>query len=225
MAARPVAVAFDAIETLFSLEPLRPRLQELGLKPEALETWFSRMLRDAFALAAADTYRPFQEVAAAALEVLLHDKGLEAAPSAIQRALEGFSTLTAHPDVEPAFERLHGQGLQIATLTNGSEKTTSGLLKRAGLDRYVSRLLSVDDVKQWKPRREPYLYAAREMQVEPARLALVAAHAWDVHGAHQAGLITGWVKRQETRFSPAMAEPDVAGDTLIEVVDRLLALK
>lgn len=30
MVHRPVAIAFDVIETLFSLETLRPRLQSLG---------------------------------------------------------------------------------------------------------------------------------------------------------------------------------------------------
>src|SRR5438552_11048148 len=33
-----------------------------------------------------------------------------------------------------------------------------------------------------------YLHAAKECGVEPSRVALVAAHAWDTHGAKRAGL-------------------------------------
>ncbi len=38
---RPAVVAFDAIETLFSLESLRPRLGANGLSAHS-EAWFAR---------------------------------------------------------------------------------------------------------------------------------------------------------------------------------------
>ena len=60
--------------------------------------------------------------------------------------------------------------------------------------------------------------------VEPAALALVAAHAWDCHGAHRAGRVTGWVSRHERRFNPALGRPDVSGGTLDEVAAGLLGL-
>ena len=67
MAARPRIVAFDVIETTFSLESLRPRLSAQGIPGASLETWFARILRDAFALAATDTYAGFRDIAAATL--------------------------------------------------------------------------------------------------------------------------------------------------------------
>ncbi|HEY3078212.1 MAG TPA: hypothetical protein VGJ74_23795, partial [Burkholderiales bacterium] len=60
--------------------------------------------------------------------------------------------------------------------------------------------------------------------VEPARLALVAAHAWDVHGAKQAGLCGAWVKRQDKAYHAAMQPPDVQGASLLEVAEALIAL-
>ena len=50
-------------------------------------------------------------------------------------------------------------------------------------------------------------------------LAMVAVHAWDVHGAKQAGLVTGWADRLEGRWNAAMAHPDVTGSSLVEVVE------
>src|SRR2546430_2146872 len=42
MTHRPAVVAFDVIETLMSLEPLRARLTEIGQPPDLLEAWDTR---------------------------------------------------------------------------------------------------------------------------------------------------------------------------------------
>jgi len=55
-------------------------------------------------------------------------------------------------------------------------------------------------------------------------LALVAVHGWDVHGAKSAGCSTGWCARLEGRLSTTFNVPDVSGDDLLTVVERLLAL-
>jgi 2-haloacid dehalogenase len=60
--------------------------------------------------------------------------------------------------------------------------------------------------------------------VPPGRIALVAAHAWDTHGARQAGLLTGWVARTANPYPSIFTAPDITGSTLVEVVDGLLAL-
>lgn len=224
MAHRPVAVAFDVIETLFSLESLRPRLQALGLKADALDLWFAQMLRDAFALAATNTYKPFKDVAAGSLEVMLVNHGLRSDASRIETVLQGFAELSTHPDVAIAFARIHDVGIRIVTLTNGSAKNTRALLEKAGLAGIVEQVLSIEEVKAWKPRRQVYLHAAEALALKPEEMALVAAHAWDCHGAKQAGLLAGWVERQDKRFQPAFQPPDVTGNTVLQVCERLLAL-
>jgi 2-haloacid dehalogenase len=98
------------------------------------------------------------------------------------------------------------------------------LLARNGLDTLVTRVISVDEVRTWKPAPAPYLHAAGVLGVEPHRLALVAAHAWDVHGARRAGLLGGWVSRLEGSFPATFDPPDVTGADLVEVVEHLLAL-
>lgn len=169
-----------------------------------MELWFAKILRDAFALAAADSYKPLKEVAAGTLAVLLSDRGLSMSASRIEQMLQGFAELTPHSDVLSAFARLYDIGIRIATLTNGSAENTRTLLEKAGLIGYVEHVISIEEIKVWKPRKQVYLHAAHVLHVGPQELALVAAHAWDCHGAKQAGLITGWVQREETRFQPTM---------------------
>ena len=91
------------------------------------------------------------------------------------------------------------------------------------MERFVERVVSIDEVRRWKPNREVYLHAARVCGVAPEHMTLVAAHAWDVHGAKPAGLRAAWVKRQDKLYQPAMSPPDVQGDSISAVAEALLA--
>jgi len=114
MAIRPQAVAFDVIETLMPLEPLRERFTAIGLPPHLLELWFTRTLRDGIALAATGDYAPFSEVAVQALRIVSR---YQADDTSIAHVLAG---LPAHPDVLPAARMLAAAGVRLACLTNGS---------------------------------------------------------------------------------------------------------
>jgi 2-haloacid dehalogenase len=224
MARRPFVIAFDVIETLFALDSLKDRLKAIGLPPESLRVFFAQMLRDALALGASGTYKPFSEIASASLEVTLANFAVAPEKEKIAHVLAGLAELAAHPDVRPAFERVRASNIRIITLTNGSAENTRKLLSCADVLGFVDKTISVDEVRHWKPHREVYLHAARMAGVDPSRLALVAAHAWDTHGAKQAGLVAGWVQRQDKQYSSVMTPPDVRGNTLVEVVDALLGL-
>jgi 2-haloacid dehalogenase len=208
------------VETLVSLDAVGAALTDVGVEHEPVQRFFTRLLRDGFALAASGAHRPFPEVADGALAAIA--PGIPAGDRT--RVLGAFRRLEAHPDAHPALDRLAGAGLPVVALTNGTAETTSVLLERNGLDSLVGRVVSIDEVRAWKPAPAPYLHAANVLGVEPQRLALVAAHAWDVHGARRAGLIGGWVSRLEGSFPATFDPPDVTGADLVEVVDRLLAL-
>jgi 2-haloacid dehalogenase len=187
----------------------------LNLIGETLEIWFAELLRDAFALDATDVYRSFRDIASATLTSLAAVRGIRIEPDEITRVLEGFAELDAHSDAQIAFRRLHEAGIRILTLTNGSPEVTHKLFRRAGLERFVERLISVEEVGHWKPRREVYLHAARCAGVEPHQLALIAAHAWDIHGGGMAGLTTAYVERGKP-YPALMKRPDISGRDLVE---------
>jgi 2-haloacid dehalogenase len=136
MATRPQAVAFDVIETLMPLEPLRERFTAIGLPPHLLELWFTRTLRDGIALAATGDYAPFSEVAVQALRIV---SGYQADDTSIAHMLAGLSELPAHPDVLPAARMLAAAGVRLACLTNGSASLTAGFVQRAGLGALMER--------------------------------------------------------------------------------------
>ena len=222
MSRRPVVVAFDVIETLMSLEPLRARLTDIGQPPALLEAWYTRTLRDGMALSATGDYVGFTDVAEAALRGLTH---YTISDQQVASVLTGFSELPAFPDAQPAITSLTEAGLRVACLTNGSASVTSSFVDRTGLGPAVDRVISVSEVYRWKPAGVVYLYAAEVLGVSPDRMALVAAHDWDCHGAKRAGLTTGWVSRKSGGFGAPFAAPDVVGEDLTEVAAKLLALE
>lgn len=223
MAQRPKAVAFDMIETTFSLEGVRATLIELGFPGHALEIWFARTLRDAFAMAATDSFAPFRTLLDFNLEEAARSYGITTDQRRKDHVLGQFAALPAHPDAAEAFETLRGAGIPIFALTNGAAAGTEQLLQRANLRELFAGLISVDEIQVFKPRREIYHHAARIARVLPSEMALIAAHAWDVHGAKQAGLVTGFVARGQ-RYPGTMAAPDVIGASLLEVTRGLLKL-
>ena len=222
MDSKPDVIIFDVIETLFSLESLKPRLRKVGLPAESLPLFFGRLLRDAFASEVAGTYIAFRDIARATLQVTAADHGAAVSESGAEDMLAGFAELQPHADVKAAFERTHLAEVRILALTNGSAANTEKLIQRAGLSSFVEKTISIDAVRHWKPHREVYLHAVREAGVDPSRAAMIAAHAWDTHGARMAGLKTGWVQRSEKQYSSALLLPDAQGTSLVEVVEKLL---
>lgn len=214
---RPDVVAFDVVETLFSLAPVGDALEPLGV---SLDLFFARLLRDGLALTTAGSARPFQAVARAALAALAPKAG----DAVRDTALDAFGRLPAHPDAEPALRTLAESDVRVVTLTNGGADSTATLLQASGLDRYVERVVSVEEAGAWKPAAAPYRHLAEVVGHPPAQIALVAVHSWDTHGAHAAGLTTGWCSRLEGAYPAIFAPSDVVGSDLVAVADGLLAL-
>lgn len=210
------AVVFDVMGTLFQLTPLRERLRMIGGSGPILEAWFGRLLHSATSLTLAGEFRPFAEIAEAALRTTLVQQDLD--ENQAGDVLEGLAELPPYEDAEGALSSARGAGLAIAVLTNGGEANTRKLLESAGLDEYVDAFISVDEVRAYKPAAAPYRHAAGRLGVDVADLALIAAHGWDVLGARSAGLQAVWVERLERRWPLPLPEPERASGLAEAVV-------
>ena len=221
---RPKMVAFDVIGTLFPLEPLRSSLMALGLPPAGLEGWFAAGCRDAFAMAVVGDFAPFAAVLEAALDEVLAEQNLDPPEHERKALVKQLETLDARYGAREAFLLLADAGIPVMALSNGAQSSSKELLARADLSDLVQEIVSVDGVKLAKPRTEVYLHAAEQAGIEPAELALVAAHSWDVNGAAAAGLVTAYLAA-DGPYSRAMRTPDMEADTLPQLARRLAALK
>lgn len=221
---RPKVVAFDAIGTMFPLDPLRPSLMALGLPWAGLESWYATAVRDALALTASGDFKPFTTVLEGALDQVLGEQGLAPPRAARQALLAQFKHLPARADARAALCLVAQARMRPILLTNGNEAGTKSLLRQSGLEQLAERVVSVEDVKLFKPRPEVYAHAARQCRVRLNRMALVAVHPWDINGAKAAGCIGVYVTA-ERPFVSTMRPPDLQASSLSAAVRALVALK
>ncbi|MFB4204853.1 HAD-IA family hydrolase [Arhodomonas sp. KWT2] len=221
MAERPDAVVFDVLETLLNLDPLAARLEEVGQPAAVLDRWFMRFQRDAMALTLAGDEAPFEPVARQALRTeTQHTLGEDG----IDYVLAGFSSLPTFDDAAPALRTLSQAGVTVGCLTVGGPDNTRRFLEGAGLSEYVDHVITAQAAGVWKPHPEIYRFTAKQIQTPLERMALVAVHAWDCHGAKRAGALAGWCARLEIERGDVFLPPDVMGQSLDEVADKLLTL-
>jgi 2-haloacid dehalogenase len=214
---RPDVVAFDVNETLLDLAPVRAALVEAGEPEFLLGTVFARTLLTGMAASLAGSWCRFRDAFDAALA---QESDLPA--DARAAVADAFGELAPHPDVEPALRRLVQAGVRVVTLTHGSPGVAEAGLARGGITPLVEQTLSSETIRAWKPSREVYLWAAGACGVAPDRMALVAAHGWDVQGAQRAGLTGAWFPRSERSFPAVYGAPHVRADSLAGAVDALL---
>ncbi|HWJ31944.1 MAG TPA: haloacid dehalogenase type II [Gaiellaceae bacterium] len=216
-------IVFDLNETLLDLSAMDPAFQQVFGAAEVRKLWFKQVLELFLTATVIDAYRPFSELTDAALEMIALQRGVRLTADDKARVHAAMQALPAHPDVRPSLERLKGAGLRLATLTNSGEKTARHHLEHAGLTELFDAVLSADAVQRYKPAREAYEYAAKQLDVKLRDIRLVAAHSWDVAGALRAGCEAAFVARPEKVLDPTGTQPEIVGRDLAEVADRILA--
>ena len=75
----------------------------------------------------------------------------------------------------------------------------------------------------WKPAPAAYAHAARACSVSAEQMLLVAVHPWDIHGAHQAGMRTGWIARQPAPYPGHFAAPDLQVQDLAALAEQIVS--
>jgi 2-haloacid dehalogenase len=128
------------------------------------------------------------------LDQLLDDHGLAATfdDTARRRLVHAWHRLPAWPDAAAGLAQLQGRYV-LAALSNGGFALLTHLVKRASLP--FDCILSAELARAYKPAPQPYLTAARLLDLDPAQILMVACHAWDIDGARTAGLRTAFLER------------------------------
>ncbi len=220
--AKPRILVFDVNQTMLDLNALRPQFKRVFSSGGALDEWFSLLLQYSMVVTLTDAYSDFGTVGGAVLEMLASIKGVQLSSEDKTRILQGVLTLPPHPDMLESLKRLRGASFRMVTLTNSSPAAIKAQLQNAGLAEYFEESISVDSVHRFKPHLEVYRSAAAHLGAKPSELRLIAAHAWDVFGAMQAGWRAAFVARHGIPLFPLAPKPDIIGLDMKAVTDALL---
>ena len=218
---RPALLAFDVNETLLSLTPVKSRLAEVFGEDPPVGEWFARMLHGSLVANHLDDYRPFGDVGVEALLTVASRRGVAIGGEEARDIVATMTSLPPHPDVHNALERMSEAGLVMIALTNGNTSAANSQIENAGLHTLLRRVVSVEEVRRFKPAPEPYRHAAEMMGVEIGEMMLVAAHDWDCAGAMAAGARSAFVERSGVVWSLPSDRPEIVVEDLAGLANYL----
>ena len=142
----------------------------------------------------------------------------------IDHLTRAWARLDPWPDSVTGLARLKRRYI-IGPLSNGNVGLLTRMAKHAGLPWDV--ILGAETARAYKPLPESYLRNAALLNLEPARVMLVAAHNGDLKAAQAAGLATGFVPRP-TEYGPGQTKDlaptgqwDIVAASFIELADKL----
>ena len=219
---RPSVLVFDVNETLLDLSPLRADFEDIFGAEAPLGEWFARLLHGSLVSNTLDAYRPFGVIGVEALMLVADRRGVDLDESTATELVTAMAALPAHPDVIPGLERLVDAGYRTVALTNGSTTAANAQIENAGLHPFIQRVISVDEVRRFKPSPVPYHHAAEVTEVEIGQTMLVAAHDWDVAGAMSAGAQAAYVARKGSVWSLPSPMPDIVAPDMVGIADALI---
>ena len=214
-------VIFDVNQTMFSLNALKKKFKESGLKQSLVNGWFLSVLKEGFSSSLSQKFVNFQTIGKNELIKFFLQNNTPYNTKIINSIFEEFSNLKVHPDIKTLLKYLKKNRIKIVTLTNGSVSNTKLLLKKNNINNFIDQCFSINSFKIWKPAREVYLKTCEKMKTKPGRTLMIAAHGWDINGAKIAGLKTAYITRYEKKLSDFYYRPDYVGNDSREIIKKL----
>ena len=215
-------IAFDVNETLLDLAALDPLFEDIFGAASVRREWFSQVLQSAMVTTIFGQYQDFGTIAGHALSQMGERHGVRLTQKNRDAVSGGLRSLPPHSDVQPALRRLADSGMRLIALTNSPPQVARAQLENAELAGFFEDIFSVDAAQTLKPAPEVYNTAARSLLASAQEMRLVAAHAWDVAGAMNAGWHGAFVARPGQVLDPLFPAPDIVGSDLGEVADQIL---
>ncbi|MHB8644700.1 MAG: haloacid dehalogenase type II [Thermomicrobiales bacterium] len=219
------AIGFDVYGTLVDPLEMERHLRALvgGQAGPFAARWREKQLEYTFRRGLMRQYASFDVCTDQALQYVIAALGVDVSAADQMRLLEQYRRLQAFPDALPAIARLKAAGHTVVTFSNGVEATVRALLDHAGILPYLDDVISVDDLRTFKPDPAVYAYLARRANRPVAETWLVSGNPFDVIGAKAAGLRAAWIRRNpEAIFDPWGIEPDRIVADLAEFADRIV---
>jgi 2-haloacid dehalogenase len=219
----PEALAFDMYGTLVDPIGITRQLERYLPEeaPNVAEVWRQKQLEYTFRLTAMERYEDFEQVTRKALDYALAATGRELAPEQKDDLMAQYNDLERFADVEPGLKRLKEAGHAMIVFSNGAPRMLEALMDAAELRPYFQGLVSVDEVRAYKPSPSVYRHAARRLGRPIGEVRLVSSNPFDDVGAESAGMRAAWVDRSGGLFDTLASPPEIVVGTLTELADVL----
>jgi 2-haloacid dehalogenase len=164
-----------------------------------------------------DRYEDFWQITESALIATCNAQKLPLEAAARTELMEFYLHLDPFPEVKQTLEALSHVPLSI--LSNGNPKMLNAVVASAGLQKNFAHIISVDEVKTYKPAPVVYELAVKKLGVSKENIGFVSANFWDGAGAKVFGLRTHWINRAGVPEDELGITVDVTLKSLTDLID------
>ncbi len=216
-------MVFDAYGTLFDVHSVISICNRKfpGRGPALSQAWRSKQLEYTWLRSLMGRYEDFWQVTESALVFACKALDLPCPLETRAELMEAYLHLQPYPEVPQALEAL--SSYTRAILSNGSPRMLQAAVESAGLHGIFSHVISVDEVKIYKPSPRVYQLASQKLGVAAAAIGFVSSNCWDIIGAKSFGLWTCWVNRGRAPQDELGFAPDALAGSLADLAGALKA--
>ena len=220
----PVTLAFDVYGTLIDTHGVVVALEKhVGVKaPDFSRAWREKQLEYSFRRGLMQNYENFARCTSDALDYTSTYFKVFLSENEKEELLNVYKVLPAFDDVKEGLERAMAYGFRMFAFSNGSADAVETLLNHAGIRDYFLGVVSVDEIKSFKPNPGVYCHFLRRAGAIGADAWLISSNPFDVIGALSAGMKAAWIKRSpEALFDPWGIKPTLTVKSLLDLAGQI----
>jgi 2-haloacid dehalogenase len=217
------ACVFDAYGTLFDVNSAARSAQDILQEKwhPLAELWRAKQLQYTWLRGLSGRHADFWQVTGDALDFAMSSLHLED-PAVRDRLISLYLTLSTYPDVPETLRRLKAAGVKLAMLSNGTPAMLAAAATNAGIADLFDAVLSVEEVRVYKPHPSVYKLACDRLSVAAASICFLSSNGWDAYSAKAFGFRVLWCNRAGQAPERIPETPDGQIVTLAELPDIVL---
>lgn len=217
-------LAFDIYGTLINTQGVLVALEELvGDKAQVFSnTWRDKQLEYSFRKGLMQNYETFAVCTSQALDYTCALYRADLGEQQKKELMGIYRILPAFDDVKEGLTRLQASGFRLYAFSNGVADALEVLLTNAGIRDLFLGVVSVDDIKSFKPNPAVYSHFLRQSKSTGSSAWLISSNPFDVIGSISAGMKSAWVQRSPAAiFDPWGIEPNLTVKSLVELKEHI----
>ncbi len=219
-----ITLAFDVYGTLIDTHGVRVVLEK-HVGDQAAEfsrAWRDKQLEYSFRRGLMQNYENFAVCTSNAFDYTCAYFNTLLSREVKEELLDAYRLLPAFADVAEGLARAKQADFRMYAFSNGSADAMETLLNHAGIRDYFIGVVSVDEIKSFKPNPGVYCHFLRRTGATGADAWLVSSNPFDVIGAVSSGMRAAWVKRSpDAIFDPWGIEPTLTVNSLLPLAERV----
>ena len=215
------AIIFDAYGTLFDVNSAAEKCKDkIGDKWEAFANyWRTTQLEYTWLRSLMKRHKDFWQITEDSL-----DKSMSVFKinnSMRDELLNLYKILSPFSEVPEVLKNLKKKNYKLAILSNGTPSLLNELVKSNNLENVFDDILSIEEVKIYKPDSKVYDIPVKKYKIEKNEFAYLSANTWDVSGAGNYGFNPVWVNRNNSIFDNLDYVPKYQIENLTKLIDIL----